>query len=114
MTSSKEVIQLTNNVNLLNSNAQSWLVNGETFTVDANFTVVDYLGAGAYGTVCGAQDNQTNEVVAIKKCKKIFQSRTLAKRILRELRLLRILNHDNVISLSKILKPANPADFNEV
>ena len=55
----------------------------ESFDLDARFKVTDYLGAGAYGVVCAAEDSRDKCNVAIKKCKKIFQSRTLAKRTLR-------------------------------
>ncbi len=30
----------------------TWQVMGETFEIDANYQVIDYLGAGAYGVVC--------------------------------------------------------------
>ena len=66
----------------------SWQVVDENFELESKYTVVDYLGAGAYGVVCAAYDNNEKRVVAIKKCRKIFQSRTMAKRTLRELRIL--------------------------
>lgn len=81
---------------------------GESFDLSTRFKVIDYLGSGAYGTVCAVQDYQENEVVAIKKCKKIFQSRTLAKRTLREMRLLRHINHENIVKLKSILPPVDP------
>lgn len=73
-----------------------------------------YLGAGAYGVVCAAQDTTENCVVAIKKCKKIFQSRTLAKRTLRELRLLRLLDHENIVKIRSVLKPLDCDTFTEI
>jgi len=107
---------------------QTWHVLGEPFDLPSNLRVVDYLGAGAYGerlaplnapalcvrpdpsymyaplragVVCAAQDASDGHVTyAIKKCKKIFQSRTLAKRTLRELRLLRCFDHANIIKVS--------------
>jgi len=93
---------------------QSWLIMGETFSIESRYRVIDYLGAGAYGVVCGAQDKEDNCVVAIKKCKKIFQSRTLAKRILREIRLLRLMDHENIVKLRRVLKPIDITDFNEL
>ena len=71
-------------------------------------------GAGAYGVVCAAQDSTENNVVAIKKCKKIFQSRTLAKRTLRELRLLRLFEHENVVKIKSVLKPLDSESFSEI
>ena len=64
--------------------------------------------------VCAVQDSSDNAIVAIKKCKKIFQSRTLAKRTLREVRLLRHFNHENIVKLRTLLPPTNPFDFTEL
>ena len=89
---------------------KGWSVLGERFELDEKYKVVDYLGAGAYGVVCAARDEELGKTVAIKKCKHIFQSRTLAKRTLREIRLLRLLDHDNVIKISTILQPTDEID----
>ena len=64
-------------------NSQTWSVTDEPFELTRNFRVIDYLGAGAYGVVCAALDTEKDCYVAIKKCKKIFSSRILAKRMLR-------------------------------
>lgn len=98
----------------LSQHMVSWQVGGEPFELDHRYKVVDYLGAGAYGVVCSAHDNRENCMVAIKKCKKIFQSRTLAKRTLREIRLLRLLQHENVIKIKRLLKPSDHSLFEEV
>jgi len=68
--------------------------------------------------VCAASCSDLNEnnepsVVAIKKCKSIFSSKTLAKRTLREARLLRLLNnHPNIIKLIRVLMPRYTTTFN--
>lgn len=82
--------------------------------LDERFTVLEYLGSGAYGTVCAVRNNLTKETVAIKKCNKIFASRTLAKRALREIRILRYINHSNIITLKDVLQPYNYSNFSEV
>lgn len=51
--------------------------------------------------------------MAIKKCQKIFNSKTLTKRALREIRLLRHISHPNIVSLKKVLFPPT-VDFNEI
>uniref|UniRef100_A0AAY4BW04 mitogen-activated protein kinase n=1 Tax=Denticeps clupeoides TaxID=299321 RepID=A0AAY4BW04_9TELE len=63
------------------------------------------VGSGAYGTVCSAVDQKTKEKVAIKKLYRPFQSLILAKRAYRELRLLRHIQHENVISLLNVFTP---------
>lgn len=99
----------------IKNSTQSWLVLGDTFEIDTQYRVIDYLGAGAYGVVCSAQDQANgNKLVAIKKCKKLFQSHTMAKRILREIRLLRLINHDNVVKIVNILKPTKNSEFTDI
>jgi serine/threonine protein kinase len=44
----------------------------------------------------------------------VFQSRTLARRTLRELRLLRLLEHPNIVRIKSILLPLEEASFNEL
>jgi serine/threonine protein kinase len=64
--------------------------------------------------VCAALDKQKEQYVAIKKCKKIFHSRTMAKRALREIRILRLLDHENVISLKCVLHSMTDSTFTEM
>lgn len=64
-----------------------------------------YLGGGAYGTVCSAEDAlQGNKKVAIKKISEVFRDLFDAKRILREILLLRHLGkgHENLLWLSDV------------
>ena len=58
------------------------------------------VGSGAYGTVVMAEDTETSEeehkLVAIKKIERAFEHPLFAKRTLRELKILRLLSHENV------------------
>ncbi len=60
-----------------------------------------------YGIVVASKDHKLGEeeekLVAIKKIEKAFEYRIHAKRILRRLKIMRILQHDNVNSI-KFLK----------
>ena len=91
-----------------------WVIKRETFSLDIRYEAKDYLGAGAYGTVCSAIDKETNCMVAIKKCRKVLQSRTMGKRMLREIRILRLLDHEHVIKIRTILKPSSRESFNNL
>jgi mitogen-activated protein kinase 6 len=93
------------------STTNQWSIMGEAFELPDNLRVVEYLGAGAYGVVCAAHDHNTDTTLAIKKCKQIFQSRTLAKRTLREIRLLRLMQHDNIVQIKSILLPSDIESF---
>lgn len=96
------------------SNYKTWFVIGEPFRMPSRYQVLDHFGSGSFGVVCAAEDRQTREIVAIKKCKNIFQSVTLAKRTLREIRLLRYLKHEHVIDLLSVIKPESMEHFNEI
>jgi serine/threonine protein kinase len=59
------------------------------------------VGSGAYGTVVSAEDAESKDeetkLVAIKKIEKAFEHPLYAKRTLREMKILRLLSHENVI-----------------
>jgi serine/threonine protein kinase len=55
------------------------------------------IGQGAYGIVCSAFDESKHQKVAIKKVFKIFDhDREFQKRILREIKILKHFQHENV------------------
>ncbi|UXI17048.1 hypothetical protein NH340_JMT02991 [Sarcoptes scabiei] len=73
------------------------------------------LGSGAYGLVCSAYDKTLDLHVAIKKISNPFQTAIHAKRTYRELKLLKHMNHDNVIGLLDVFTPCDSLDhFKEV
>jgi mitogen-activated protein kinase 7 len=69
----------------------------QDFIVDERYNVTKELGQGAYGIVCAATNNQTGQGVAIKKVTNVFSKKILAKRALREIKLLQhFRGHRNV------------------
>lgn len=86
------------------------------FAIDARYTPIKIIGTGAYGVVCSARDNKTQQKVAIKKISKAFDIVTISKRTLLEIKLLRhFYKHDNVIAIENILQPPPlPSPFNDV
>ncbi|XP_034446960.1 STKc_p38 domain-containing protein isoform X1 [Hippoglossus hippoglossus] len=76
-----------------------------TWDVPERYATLRSVGSGAYGTVCSATDQKTKEKVAIKKLHRPFQSLIHAKRAYRELRLLRHIQHENVICLLDVFTP---------
>ncbi|KAI9203306.1 kinase-like domain-containing protein [Polychytrium aggregatum] len=82
--------------------------------VDQKYRFIRELGQGAYGVVCAARCMETGQDVAIKKVTKVFDKPILAKRALREIKLLRHFNgHENITSIFD-MEIINPNDFNEV
>ena len=77
------------------------------------------MGQGAYGVVVAAKDTSVEEgedgnLVAIKKIEKAFEHKVFTLRTLRELKIMRLLQHDNIMSIKTILKPKSLEDFNEL
>ncbi|XLU50669.1 hypothetical protein S245_045483 [Arachis hypogaea] len=76
---------------------------GNIFEVTAKYKPpIMPIGKGAYGIVCSALNSETNEHVAIKKIANAFDNKIDAKRTLREIKLLRHMDHENITS-SKII-----------
>ena len=73
------------------------------------------IGKGSYGSVCQAMDlDRLNVKVAIKRIEGLFVNMADAKRILREIRILRELRHENIIPIMDIIKPPNLSTYNEL
>ncbi|KAG9129582.1 hypothetical protein Leryth_014434 [Lithospermum erythrorhizon] len=72
------------------------------------------IGRGAYGIVCSVFNVETNEMVAIKKISNAFDNYMDAKRTLREIKLLRHLDHENVIAIRDVIPPPLRREFNDV
>lgn len=64
--------------------------------VDTKYELIKPIGHGAYGVVISALNNENGQKVAIKKITRAFDDLVDAKRILREITLLRKFSHDNV------------------
>ncbi|KAI9367490.1 kinase-like domain-containing protein [Aspergillus egyptiacus] len=85
----------------------------QDFIVDDRYNVTKELGQGAYGIVCAATNSQTGEGVAIKKVTNVFSKKILAKRALREIKLLQhFRGHRNITCLYDMDIP-RPENFNE-
>lgn len=69
------------------------------------------LGRGAYGIVLAAVDVQTNVEVAVKRVERIFESVLDAKRMLREIRILRKLKHENITNIIDVCAEPDFANF---
>lgn len=79
------------------------------------YEFIRYLGHGSYGHVCEGKDVKTGRKVAIKKIPKVFDNEIDAKRLLRELRILRMLrHHEAIVDLVDILPPKDPNTFNTI
>ncbi|KAK1558371.1 hypothetical protein Q3G72_001626 [Acer saccharum] len=90
-------------------------VYGNLFEVSRKYVPpIRPVGRGAYGIVCAAVNSETREEVAIKKIGNAFDNRIDAKRTLREIKLLRHMDHENVVALKDIIRPPMKENFNDV
>uniref|UniRef100_A0A914VC86 mitogen-activated protein kinase n=1 Tax=Plectus sambesii TaxID=2011161 RepID=A0A914VC86_9BILA len=90
-------------------------LNKTVWVVPNQYQDLTPVGTGAYGVVCAAIDNDSGEKVAIKKFSRPFQSPIHAKRTHRELKLLRSMEHENVIDLLDVFSPdENPDTLQDV
>jgi mitogen-activated protein kinase 1/3 len=72
------------------------------------------IGRGSYGVVCSSINKDTNEKVAIKKISNIFDNCVDSVRTLRELMLLRHIQHENVIAFKDVMMPVQRTSFKDV
>jgi len=92
-------------------------LNGTRWEVPRRYTTLTQVGSGAYGQVASAEDTERPQnrdgsypKVAIKKLARPFQSAIHAKRAYRELRMLKHMQHDNIIGLLDVFTPSTSID----
>jgi len=78
------------------------------------YTIKEVIGKGSYGVVCSATDNLTGETVAIKKINNVFDHVSDATRILREIKLLRLLRHPDIVEIKHIMLPPSAREFKDI
>ncbi|KAJ8747563.1 hypothetical protein K2173_013059 [Erythroxylum novogranatense] len=80
----------------------------------SRYRIEEVIGKGSYGVVCSAYDTHTGEKVAIKKINDIFEHVSDATRILREIKLLRLLRHPDIVQIKHILLPPSRREFKDI
>merc|ERR1712088_1059700 len=92
-------------VRAMKSGFHSVELNKTVWEVPERYVSLTAIGSGAYGQVCSAEDTSLRSAdgkfvkVAIKKIARPFQSAVHAKRTYRELRMLKHMDHENIIGL---------------
>lgn len=75
------------------------------FTIRHQYQDLRFIGNGVHGVVCAARDTETGRRVAIKKMTRPFERIERAKKAYRELSILRVVNHRNIIQLLDSFTP---------
>lgn len=73
------------------------------FDLSGNFTDLQPLGTGVTGLVLSALNQQTGQRVAIKKL--VMRDSVSVKHALREVKITRRLQHENVVRVHEVLAP---------
>lgn len=88
--------------------------NFQDWEVGSAYEIVKQVGSGSYGYVVEAIQKSSGKKVAIKRFNNIFEDLVDCKRILREVMLLRKLQHLNLISIIEIVEPVNLEGFDSI
>ncbi|XP_006656472.1 mitogen-activated protein kinase 12 isoform X2 [Oryza brachyantha] len=78
------------------------------------YQIQEVIGKGSYGVVAAAVDTRTGERVAIKKINDVFEHVSDATRILREIKLLRLLRHPDIVEIKHIMLPPSRREFQDI
>lgn len=82
--------------------------------VPANMELIKKVGSGAYGTVASFHEiGKPDNKIAVKKITDAFHDLVDGKRILREVKLLRFMRHDNISCILDLYPPDHP-DFDDI
>jgi len=86
----------------------------ERWKLPPRYEVRQLIGTGSYGSVCEAYDSTEKRLVAIKRIGHMFEDLIDCKRILREISILKKLNHQNIVKIYDIVAPQNMKTFEEL
>lgn len=92
----------------------SFLVFKHRFIIPKKYEIIKAVGKGSYGIVCKAKDATDGEDVAIKKMMNPFKIPGQIIRILREIRLLKFLNHENIIQIKDLFPAVTIKSFESI
>ncbi len=73
----------------------------------SDFEKLNKLGEGTYGTVYRARDKKNNDIVALKQVK-VVPSNGFPLTSIREINILRHLDHPNIVKLKEIVVGTKP------
>lgn len=106
------------NLKPVRSNTKLWWAETKQgqfcFELDDFYEMRRTIGSGGYGVVVAAVNKRNDTKVAVKKIVNSFDDVLVAKRMAREIRILKQLDHVNVIKLVDLLPPVSADTFNDI
>jgi mitogen-activated protein kinase 1/3 len=103
----RKEIMAWNEVSEVDSSKGIYTVCGKLWLVGPRYKLQGHIGSGTYGDVCKALDLEFNQIIALKRVPDIFYCHMLAKRVLREVCIMRRLCHPYIISLTNVFTTPN-------
>lgn len=79
--------------------------------IGEDYEITKLIGKGSYGDVAEAIQKKTGKKVAIKRIYRVFEDLVDCKRIVREICILRRINHPNIVGLYDIIEPKDVHNF---
>ena len=89
------------------------IVRGQRFLLPKRYAIYRYLGNGSYGAVLWCHDTLNKRSVAVKKIRSAFRNTMDGKRTLREIKIGRSLQHENVVAVLDVFVPFEQAQLIE-
>ncbi|KAL0582628.1 hypothetical protein ABG067_007395 [Albugo candida] len=93
---------------------QCFKISNTRFEIPIEYEYLKTIGSGAYGVVISVRDKRTEKEIAVKNIQRAFDDLTDAKRIVREIKLMRHLNHKNILKVDDIIPPESLCIFEDV
>ena len=97
--------------NALGQWSTEYFIAGATFEILDDYILEESVGQGSYGTVASAVGRETGEAVAVKKVESVFDHVTFSRRTLREVRIVRLLSHENIVNINSMFIPATKETY---
>ncbi|ONM00504.1 Mitogen-activated protein kinase 17, partial [Zea mays] len=80
----------------------------------SQYQIQEVIGKRSYEVVATTADTRTGERVAIKKINDVFEHVSDATCILREIKLLRLLRHPDIVEIKHIMLPPSRREFQDI
>ena len=95
-------VQKKKNQKVLSGSSSSEEITEVTFACGRQYVPIEVLGKGTYGKVYKVQKNDTKEIFAIKKIKMDVDTEGIPSTALREIAILKKINHPNIINITDL------------
>lgn len=92
----------------------SYKVADKMFIVPRKYEIQKVVGKGSFGIVWKARNTETDELVAIKKLLNPFKIPGNIIRILREIRLMKFLDHENILQIKDLFPAVSIKNFESI